>query len=136
MVRRILPIAFRQNDRRTIRTARPASTPTIIATVLPTWSSLEESMQSKLELVLYIYIWPILKGLFILILLFTCTSWLYIIIWFCNVLRSLGTVSVFCLVCYSLFVFYDVGLVTSWKKNISALDWSFFFLYLADNIRE
>lgn len=40
-----LPSARRQTERITTRTARPANTPTMIATVFPTWSSLlEESI--------------------------------------------------------------------------------------------
>ena len=38
-------MAFRQNESRTIRTARPANIPTIMATVFPISSSWEESTQ-------------------------------------------------------------------------------------------
>lgn len=42
----IIPAAFLQIERRTTRTARPPNTPTMIATDLPTWSSLWESTQN------------------------------------------------------------------------------------------
>lgn len=62
-----LPSARRKNERRTTTMARPANTPTMIATVFPTWSWLEEESipaqkEKEWELVLWIKIDKILTN--------------------------------------------------------------------------
>lgn len=46
-MRENLPVTFLKKESRTMKRATPANTPTIIATVLPASSSLEESTISK-----------------------------------------------------------------------------------------